>query len=229
LVTAVFFAVFILACPGALQDFVTGGDYLVNAIYVGVAVDLVARTYPCSRASRWASYGFLAIAISSRAVYGIVTPVLAIFLWQRGGRRAAIEFVGAVTIFVLAINGPFYAYDPAQFAPLTLGGKLEAVPQWTHPIIALPVISILVACLSVFARLDRRSLFSAIALAYVPIFVPPLIFDIAASGWTLDGLTAANYVLPITIYGGMSLVCRLKRGLVPVAHDGMSGLTPHQK
>ena len=75
----VFYSICFLACPGALQDFVTGGDYLVNAIYVGVAVSLVAGAHetPSSRSLRWATYLFLAVTASSRAFYAVTIPVLA--------------------------------------------------------------------------------------------------------------------------------------------------------
>jgi hypothetical protein len=208
----VFYLIFFLACPGALQDFVTGGDYLVNAIYVGIAVSLVARAHetPHSRSTRWATYIFLAVAVSSRAFYGITIPVLAIFVGQRDGLRAAFEFVGFVALLVLSINGPFFAYDPTHFAPLALGRKLGAVPEQFYAPLAIPVASILIAFLSVFVKLDQRRVFGAIAIALVPLFVTPILFEMSARGWTFQGLAAANYFLPVTIFGGIYLLRRLE-------------------
>jgi hypothetical protein len=213
----VFFSVFILGCPGALQDFVTGGDYLVNAIYVGIAVDLVAHAYELpSSGKRWSACALLAMAISSRVVYLAVVPVLAAFLWQRRGLRAVAEVTGIIALIVFAINAPFYAHDPGHFAPLTLSRKLQAVPQQIQPTLVLPLASLLVACLSVFVRLDRQRLFGAIACAFVPVFIPPLIFGVIARGWTIGALVEANYLLPITVYGGMALMASLRPNTQPL-------------
>lgn len=207
LLSLAFYSIFVLGCPGALQDFVTGGDYLVNAIYVAIAVGMVARVHErsCSRLTRWSIYVFLAVAVSSRVIYGVVIPVLAVFVGQRDGLRAAIEFICFTALFIVIVNGPFYAYDPANFVPLALGEKLEAVPNQLHATLLLPIIGIFIASLSIFVKLDEYRLFGAIAIALLPIFVVPILFEMSAGGWTLGSLIFANYFLPVTVCGGISL------------------------
>jgi hypothetical protein len=210
LCAVVFYSIFFLACPGALQDFVTGGDYLVNAVYVSVAVSVVVGVHATSNsvAAKLATYLFLAVAVSSRAIYGITIPVLAIFVSQRDGVRAAIGFICAVGLFMLAINGPFFAYDPSNFAPLTLDRKLGAVPGQFYAPLAIPVASILIASLSALVRLDQSRVFMMIGLALAPAFIIPILFEMSARGWTSHGMTTANYFLPVTVYGGIWLIAR---------------------
>jgi hypothetical protein len=204
LLSLAFYSIFLLGCPGALQDFVTGGDYLVNAIYVAVAVALVAHVHerPGSRLTRWPTYVFLAVAVSSRFIYGLAMPVLAVFVGQRDGLRAAIEFACFTSLLILVINGPFYAYDPANFVPLALGEKLGAIPSQFHAALLIPVVSIFAASLSIFLKLDRQKLFGAIAIALLPVFAIPILFEMTAFG----NLIFTNYFLPITVYGGISLM-----------------------
>jgi hypothetical protein len=208
-----FYSIFILACPGALREFVTGGDYLVNAIYVAIAVGLVARAHErsCSRLTRWSIYIFLAVAVSSRAFYGVVIPVLAVFVGQRDGLRAAIEFACFTALFILVINGPFYAYDPPNFAPLALGRRLWVVPNQFHATLLVPLISFFIASLSIFVKLDEHKLFGAIAIALLPVFATAILFQMSAEHWALDSFIITDYFLPVTVYGGISLMGCLAR------------------
>lgn len=204
----VFYSIFLLACPGAMQDFVTGGDYLINAIYVGVAVSLVTWVHeaPHPRLTRLLVCAFLAAAVSSRFIYGVAIPILAIFVGQRCGVRSALKFAIITAMLVLAINLPFYVYDPANFAPMTLGRKLEVIPS-LHAALILPIVSILIASLSICVRLDQTKIFSTLALALVPVFVTPIIFTLSMGGWT--DWTTLNYFLPISIYGGVAVILKL--------------------
>ena len=64
-----FSLIFLIGCPSSLYDFITGGDYLVNALYVAIAMDLVFVSIPDAR--KWhlpAAAVFLGIAISSRPI-----------------------------------------------------------------------------------------------------------------------------------------------------------------
>jgi hypothetical protein len=203
-----FYFIFFLACPGALQDFVTGGDYLVNAIYVGIAVGLVARahTESCSHFVRWSSYIFFAMAVSSRVIYGVAIPVIVFFVGQRDGFRSAMAVACFVLVSILVINLPFYVYDPASFAPLALGRKLGNVPDQFHATLIIPLVSVVIACLSLFVKLDETKLFGAIAVALLPVFAIPILFELSARGWGFNGLIFANYFLPVTVFGGVILI-----------------------
>jgi hypothetical protein len=228
LIAAGYLLTFVLACPGSLQDFVTGGDYLVNAVYVGIAVDLVMRAHrpPSSRAMKWMAYAFLAAAISSRAIYGVAVPVLAGFVWQQSGLRASLSFLGVVSVIVLAFNGPFYAYDPSHFTPLMLARKLAAVPDGLHPAVLLPLISIVLASLSAFLALNRQRAFAAIAWALVPPLVLPVLFGIIEDGGSTQSLIGSSYTLPISLFGGLFLFARIAKIRSPTNPIGARKILP---
>jgi hypothetical protein len=207
LIASGYFVAFVLGSPGSLQDFVTGGDYLVNAMYVGIAIDLVVRAHepPLSRVESWMTYGFFGIAISSRVIYGLAVPVLAGYVWQQSGLRASLAFLGIVLAMVLALNGPFYIYDPGHFGPLLVTAKLAAVPEGLHASVLLPFISMVLACLSAFVKLDGQRVFAAIALALVPVLVLPVVFGVIENGGSTHSLIAAHYTIPISLFGGLFL------------------------
>jgi hypothetical protein len=203
-----FYLIFFLGCPGALQDFATGGDYLVNAIYVAIAASLVLEIHEFrrSRIARWAAYSFLAVAISSRAFYGVIVPVLAVHVAQREGMKATVKFTCVTILLILALNGPFLAYDLTGFAPLKLGRKLDVVPHQYHALLVLPLLSILIALASAFVALDERKFYGTIAIALSPLFVVYTVFNLSSDNWPARQLIGANYFLPVTVYGGIWLM-----------------------
>ena len=115
----------------------------------------------------------------------MVIPVLAVFVGQRDGLRSAIGFAISTAFLILIINGPFYMYDPANFAPLGLGRKLGAAPDQFQLTLILPFISILIASLSIFVKLDAYKLFGVIAIALLPVFVASIVLEMSARGWAL--------------------------------------------
>src|SRR5262249_32575426 len=122
------------------------------------------------------------------------------------GLRAAIQFLCFTGLVILILNGPFFVYDPGNFVPLALWEKLGAVPDQLHAMLLLPIISIFIASLSICAKLDEQKLLGAIAIALLLAFVIPILFEMSASQWALDSLIFGNYFLPVTVFGGISLI-----------------------
>jgi hypothetical protein len=92
-ISAVFcFVVFFLACPAVMQDYVTGGDYTINAIYVLIAFYLLAQCHLRPRA-QWATAActlFLAVALCSRPTYALaIVPVMSAWIYRRSGGGGA--------------------------------------------------------------------------------------------------------------------------------------------
>jgi len=202
--SAIFYLlVFVLACPGVLQDYVTGGDYAINCIYVVIAIDLVARHGDSARWRVFMAYGFLAVALSSRPIFVVSLPVLAAWLLQYAGFRAAVKFAVYEILAMLLINGPFYVYDPAAFPAFNLSQKLADVPQSLHPTLLVPALGIAIACLSLFIRLNRYKIFGVVTAAFVPMFYPLYIALLITYGWDPSILLEAGYSLPLSIFGGL--------------------------
>lgn len=201
-----FLLIFILFCPGALQDFVTGGDYLVNVIYVAVSVHLVMASIDDTRpVARHLSYLLFAASISSRPIFVFVVPILTAFIAQRRGLGLVVEFVLATGIALLAINGPLFLSDPKHFPLFLSAGKLTFYPADLHATLIIPAISLSIACSAFFSRMSPPRVFLFSALSLTPMFVPGLFYRLLTLGPTPKVLIEAAYSLPMTIFGGLWL------------------------
>ena len=97
--------VFIVGCPASLRDFVTGGDYLINALYVAIAMDLVVVAGHQER--KWYRYAaaiFFSVAISSRPNYLVAVPILAGAVFQSRGWQRMVEFLALVALGCFALQ-----------------------------------------------------------------------------------------------------------------------------
>jgi hypothetical protein len=204
---AIYLLVFFLFCPGALQEFVTGGDYLINAIYVAISVHLLLRVRPeWPRPYRFLAYLFFALCLSSRSIYVVEVPIVAAFIAQRRGVPGLWEFVIATGAALLAINLPFLLTDPARYPLLFSTTKLKFYPAGLHPMFLIPAISLGIACSAWIVRVTPRRVFLISALAFTPMFLPGLLFLLATWGPAPEVLASANYSLPLTIFGGLCLI-----------------------
>jgi hypothetical protein len=213
----VYLLIFLLACPGALQDFVTGGDYLINAIYVAVSVHLVLEVKPAGpQVHRLLAYLFFAVCLSSRPIYVVEVPIVAAFTWQTRGAAGFLEFVVTVGATLLAINLPVFLTDPARFPIFARLNKLNFYPAAMYPAIVIPAISLGIACCAGLVRMSPRRVFLISALSFIPLFTPGLVFRLFTQGPVADVLLSAGYSLPLTIFGGLWLFNTLTgSGLAP--------------
>jgi hypothetical protein len=199
--------IFIFLCPASLQDFVTGGDFLVNCLYIVVAVEFVIRVDSAQRspATRFIVYLFLSICLSSRPIFIIVVPILGAYLFQRAGSRRALEFFAATVLTCIVINGPFYLYDPAHFPAFNLSRKLADLPPNAHAEWLIPALSFVIASSSFFLAMDHPRVYSVSTASFAVMFLPLDAFHLlrGAAGSTLRDL---SYALPVTIFGGVWLL-----------------------
>jgi hypothetical protein len=203
--------VFIVGCPASLRDFVTGGDYLVNALYVAIAMDIAYVVLQNGR--RWhlcAATIFLSVAISSRPIYAIAVPVLAGTVFQSGGWRRMVEFLVQVGLACAVINGPLYFYDPSHFPIMQTAKKISDIPSWFHAPLILPAIGALIGFCSFFIRMDRGRIFGLTALSLVPLFYIVLAYRLLVIH-TFPGATSFEYSLPVSIFGGIWVSDRFAR------------------
>jgi hypothetical protein len=194
--------IFIIGCPASLRDFVTGGDYLVNALYVAIAMDSV---FLASRNGRkWELYSaaiFLAIAISSRPPYAMAVPVLAGTVFQFRSWRGLIEFLVLVGLVCAVLNGPLYFYDPSHFPTVYVATKISYIPPSLHAPLVLPSIGALIGVCSFFIAMGRVRIFGLMALSLVPLFYFVLICRLL--NHLPGGIASVEYSLPISIFGGI--------------------------
>lgn len=209
LIALTYLALFLFASPAAMQDFVTGGDYLTNAIYVAIAMHLMITTQASEK--EWPRRGaelFLAIAISSRPIYVMAVPILAGAIYNIAGFRRMIECVLAVLTVCILLNAPFFLYDPSRFPTAHLSQKLSDVPPWLHASIILPVFAGAIGCTSFLIITDLHRAYALLGISLGVMFYPVLAFEFIARPFGSLGL--AGFALPVTVFGGIWYVGGLR-------------------
>jgi hypothetical protein len=174
--TALFFlAVFLLLAPANLSDFTSGGDYLTNFYYVAIAVALFIRSrdraiYACVPAAL-----FLGVTLSSRIIYAVILiPLLALTL-QRTSRSRTVALFVIVLIAAAAVTLPIFAPHPFTHLFQQLGqnaGKLRYVPNALHPRWTLPLLAVMVAGATFFARMNLPRLFLTFSITSFVMLAP---------------------------------------------------------
>jgi hypothetical protein len=195
--------IFIVGCPASLRDFVTGGDYLINALYVVIAMDLAYVAMHDER--RWYRYAaaiFLSVAIASRPNYLAAVPVLAGTVFQSGGWRRMVEFLVLVGLGYVVLNGPLYYHGLSQLPILQVANKMSDIPSSFHAPIVLPAIGALIGFCSFFIRMDRARMFGLTALSLLPLFYGVLAYRVLMTH-RFPGVTLFEYSLTVSIFGGI--------------------------
>jgi hypothetical protein len=196
--------IFIFLCPASLHNFVIGGDYLVNCLYVIIAIELVIHMDSAQQSAvkRLGVYFLFSICLSSRPIFIMVVPILSAYLWQQIGSRRAVEFFVATVLFCAIINGPFYLYDPARFPAFNLSRKLADFPPNVHAKWLIPILSFGIASSSFFLVMDRRRIYGTLTASFAAMFLPLYAFQLL-SGMSMMGYL--GYALPMTMFGGIWL------------------------
>jgi hypothetical protein len=170
-----FLTLFLLLAPAHLSDFTSGGDYLTNFFYVTIAVALF---YSSLRASIYTSIPaalLLGITLSSRIIYVLVLiPLLALTSQRTSRTRTALLFL-LVLLAACAVTLPIFAPHPflnllQQLQQNSL--KLRYIPRAFHPQITLPLLAILVSCLSFFLPMNLPRLFLFFSVATFILLAP---------------------------------------------------------
>ena len=192
-----------------MQDFVTGGDYLANALYVALAMDFVLATQ--SSPSAWRRDGaavLLAVALSSRPVYAVAGPLLAGMIYRDFGPARMVRFGLVVLAAGFLLNFPFFLYDPSRFPTHHLAQKTTALPAWLQANLVLPALGMLIACLGFFRRIDLAGAFGLMGLAIAAMICPPVLAGLIRSSAGDYALSTLGWTLPAAVFGGLWLVSR---------------------
>jgi hypothetical protein len=177
-VTAWYIYVFVIFNPCIMQDFVTGGDFFANFVYVIAIFSLVIRLL-ITGAAGWEGWFWpilLGITLSSRPIYSLIYPCLLAFALQMRGWKVAARTVGLVLLAELGITLPVYLRDPAHFTPFNAGSSAASlIPAALHPALATFLCGLVVASIGFLVRLDLRRLYlilgSALTVVTLPFFI----------------------------------------------------------
>ncbi len=122
-----FFWLILALSPLVLYHFLVGSDYISNSIYVLLltlwTVSSISQT---KRGWKTALLAFLlGIALSSRANFILLLPLIFSEMVHRAGWRSAIRYIAITIITFVVITISFYLYDPQDFSPLHTANKLN--------------------------------------------------------------------------------------------------------
>jgi hypothetical protein len=201
------FVWFVLAaCPAILHQLVTGGDYTANTLMILVpSILLVRQRSSASFASQLAVAVWLGVALSSRANFAFIVPLVSSRLWQVHGRSRAVALTGVVLGTALAVTLPFFLANPGGFSPLHTRTKLgELKSVLPHADLLLPLSGAALALVLSRARWNQSTVafLRNAALVQAWLIVPaailwaaagkgaPLFYSIFAQFFLFFGLAA---------------------------------------
>lgn len=188
-----------------MQDYVTGGDYVLNAMYVAVAVFTCAGVLERPGSSKTAlalAAIFLGVAICSRPVYLVAAVAVAAYAVRRRGLRGGIGFAAVVAVTAAAVAGPFALYDFGAFVPSNLAGLIPQPYQWV--LIIMPATAAAVGLLPAFRHMDAWGVLTVITAALAVMLIPGAILRGGA------GYISTPYLAPLGMYGSVILAARLR-------------------
>lgn len=116
----------LLLSPAILQQLATGGDYLANSIYVLVFALWVIYTRAAA-APTWQKLlaaVLLGIALSSRANFLLILPLVFSAITARAGWKEALKATAVTVLSFALVTLPVYLWNPAAFSPLHTGNEL---------------------------------------------------------------------------------------------------------
>ncbi len=196
-----------LGNPGFMQDYVTGGDYAVNALYVGAALWAAVRAVDGGPPWRMALMAaLLGVAVCSRPIHAVAGVILVCHGWHRRGPAAAVGMAAVLAAVNAALVLPFYLYDPAGFSPLHVTNKLPGGFAFLRPVLPLAAAAA-VAVLS-FRPLPPSRLFAVLATGLGIMLVPAALIlagqqpGAGVRVWTAPLL----YILPAFLCGAAAAV-----------------------
>jgi hypothetical protein len=170
-----FLTLFLLLAPGHLSDFTSGGDYLTNFFYVAIAIALFYSSLGTSIYTSVPAALFLGVTLSSRIIYALVLiPLLALTSQRTSRTRTALLFL-LILVAACAVTLPIFAPHPfvnflQQLQQNSL--KLRYIPRAFHPRITLPLLAILVSCISFFLPMNLPRLFLLVGVATFILLAP---------------------------------------------------------
>lgn len=199
-----FLSIFLILSPPNLSDITAGGDYIVNIVYVLVALAFCLRSLRLHVMVQAAAFVFLGITISSRILYALTLVPLFIALIQRVSWKRAFTLYGIALSASLLVTAPVFSPHPASRLVAQLhqqSGKLRSLPVAVHAEYSLPLLAACVMCLAFYVRLDFAKLLLFVGIGNAIVLGPPiaaLAISLKEPVYELDYLIVA--ILPICFW-----------------------------
>ena len=120
--------------PALIYQILQGGDYMTNSIYVILSALFLLHAIQKRYSQKWSlgASAVLGLALSSRANYLLVLPILFFAVLRLRDFRFAVKHFIVVLAVLALVTMPFYLYDPMHFSPLHTKGKLDFNGHFPH-------------------------------------------------------------------------------------------------
>lgn len=212
----VLWCAFVLPSPAVFQNIVSGSDKTANSIYVLLAVlGVLAAARAGQPRTGWLllAGAFLGVALSSRANFLLVAPIVVAEAGRRAGWRQTGMLTLAAALAWALLTLPFLFYDPPAYTPLLAYEKLAQYDPFV-PGFGIGV-TLLAALTSVTFTFIANNAADATVLSRCAIVqaVAPLAVVLASSyvNGRLD-LTLTGYGTNFALLGAFAAFLRLREG-----------------
>ena len=191
--------------PVILQQLVTGGDLLSNSLYVIGLLWLMTHAVIKMPLPAWKKVApaiLFGLALSSRANYILLLPLVFSMLGQNVGWRTAAFYTAISCIALAAVTLPFYLFDPDGFSPLHIIGFYDQFDTvLPHTKIIFPLAGGAVAAALSLQRMDTSQITLLRNCAIVQGF--PVLLSVALASIQADGinLNFAGYGISSLFFG----------------------------
>lgn len=204
----------VLVTPAVLRELVTGGDLISNAIYV-LLLTLLTLRLPASRpVLRVGTALLLGVALSSRANFLFVVPLLAVAIAREDGLLEATRLVMAAAASFLAVTLPFYFHDPDGFTPRSTEYRLsefnDVLPHAAAVTVAVAIAATIALCATRMAR-DGIALCRNAALVQGLFVVVPVALASIRAGRPDFSFLVSGYGVPLVFFAVVGTWRQLQR------------------
>lgn len=199
--------------PVVPQQIVTGGDLLSNSIYVLFFAWLTIVCVCTNTGTYWnkiVSSIFLGIALSSRANFTLIFPLIFSIILQKTGLKWAITSCALTLASFVLVTAPFYLYAPESFSPLHTFDKISQFSTLLpFSNVVIPIASGVLAIALAFQRMD----FAKLLRNYTAVQALPVLSAIILSNLQTESLNLsfADFGLSFLFSGVLCYWFRLIR------------------
>ncbi len=193
---------------GFIQDFVTGGDFVLAGMYLAAALvlfaDLIDRG-PENPKLLAAAATLLGLVVCSRLLYPVALILATSYTFRHQGaaKAATYGFIAFAVAGILTL--PFYLYDPVAFLPSNIINLFPKKWQWIQSI-ALPLIAATLALLPAVRKMDKWALLGLLAICLTILLLPGTLIRVS------HGAKALHFWVPVALYAAMILLVRRAPG-----------------
>jgi hypothetical protein len=220
-----FVFLFVLTALENLNDFDVGGDYMVNIMYISIALFLLAReaSRPDMTWRTVLAVIFMGVALSSRVLYVVTVPPMFALLVQRNNLKRALLFISGVLLATALVTVPIFTPHALDHLLVQLNqnaDKLRLLPSYL-PSQAL-CIAMAVTCIAFFVRMTLERVYLLVGTASLIMIFPPMALFVRLEGGLGHPLTPdMEYLAVSSVFLSLWAFSRWEQTDMALLHNGV--------